>query len=88
MFDFSEGFALDLSEIEPAVIPHEIKNRVELLLDEAGLIADNCDADNRDALTVLVIDFRDRDIETALEPPDDALDNTSFALERGHALQR
>jgi len=81
-------FALDLSEKEPAVIPHKIENRIELLLDEAGVVADNCNADNRDILAVLVIDFRDRDIEPALEPTDDALDNAPLALKARDTDQR
>ena len=77
-----------MSEEETPVIPHKIKNSVELAFYELSLVADDCDADNRDALAVLVIDFRDRDIEPALEPPDDTLDDTSLSLERSHALQR
>ncbi len=77
-----------MSEVEPAVIAHKTEDRIELLIDEAGLVADNCNADDRDTFAVLMIDFGDRDIKSALEPPDDALDNAPFSLERCHALQR
>ena len=77
-----------MSEVEPAVITHKIKNRIELTVYESGLVANNCNADNRHALTVLMIYFRDRDIESALEPTDHALDNAPFALERSHTNQR
>jgi len=52
-----EGFAFDSSEIEPAVVAHKTDNRIELLIDELRLVADNCNPDNRDVLAVLMIDF-------------------------------
>ena len=77
-----------MSEIEPAVVAHETNDGVELTVYELSVVADDCNADNGDALAVLMIDFRDRDVESALEPPDDALDNAPLFLERCHALQR
>lgn len=83
-----EGFALHLSEKEPAVFTHKINYRIKLLVDKTSLVADYRNADNRNALAVLVVDFRDRDVESALEPPYDALDNAPLSLEARHALQR
>ena len=59
-----------------------------MLVDELSIVADNCDADNGDAFAVLVVHFRYRDIEPALEPPDKAFNNAPLALERGHTKQR
>ena len=84
----SEGFAFDVSEVESAVIPHKIEHRIERLLDEAGLIANNCYPDHCNALAVLMVDFGYRDIEPALEPADKALDDTPLALEARHTNQR
>ena len=36
-----EGFAFDLSEVEPAVVAHKTDNRIELLVDEARLVTDD-----------------------------------------------
>ena len=83
-----KGFAFDQTEVAPAVIPHKIENRIELLVYELSIVADNCDADNSDAFAVLVVHFRYRDIEPALEPPDEAFNDAPLALERGHTQQR
>ena len=77
-----------MSEIEPAVFPHETNDGVKLTVYELSFVTDDCYTDNRADLAVLVIDFRDRDVETALEPTDDALDDAPLSLERGHSLQR
>lgn len=79
-----EGFAFNSSEVEPPVVSHKIEDRIELFVDELGIVADNCNAYNSDAFTVLVVHFRYRDIEPALEPPDEAFNDTALALERGH----
>lgn len=76
-----EGFAFDLPKKETPVIPHKTENRIKLLVDKAGLIADDSNTEYGDAFAVLVVHFRDRDIESALEPPDNALDDTPFSLE-------
>ena len=70
IFDFLEGFSFDLPEEEPPVVPHKIENRIELLIDELGVVADNWNTDNSDGFAVLVVHFRYRDIEPALEPAD------------------
>ena len=77
-----------MSEIEPAVVAHKIENRVELSVDELGIVADYCNADNGDAFAILVVHLRDRDIKPALEPADQAFNDAPLALERGHAQQR
>jgi hypothetical protein len=83
-----EGFAFDLSEIEPAVVAHKIKNSIELPVDEVGLITDNRNTDNCRILAVLMVNFRDRDIKSALEPPDKAFNDAPLSLERGYPVQR
>ena len=75
-----EGFALDLSEIEPAVITHKTENRIELLVNELSIVADNCNADDSNGFAVLVVHFGYRDIEPALKPANEALDYTPLAL--------
>ncbi len=84
----SERFAFDLPEVEPSVIAHERDDGIELLVYELSVVSDDRYPDTSAGLTVLVIDLRDRDVEPALEPPDQTLDDTSFALERGYPLQR
>ena len=88
MLSLIEGFTFDLPEVEPAVIPHKIKNRIELLGDKAGLVADDGNTENGDALAVLVVHFRYRDIEPALEPPDETFNDAPFALEGRYPMQR
>ena len=70
MLSLLKGFSFDLPEEEPPVVPHKIKNRIELFIDKAGLVADNSNTENGYALAVLMVDFGDRDIEPALEPAD------------------
>ena len=77
-----------MPEEETPVLPHETDDCVKLAVYELCLVADYCNADNRDALAVLMIDFRDGDVESALEPADHALDNAPLALERSHTNQR
>lgn len=88
MLSIIEGFAFDLSEEEPPVVTHKTEDRIELFVDELSIVADNCNAENRDTFAVLVVHFRYRDIETALEPADQAFNDAPFALERCHTLQR
>ena len=50
------------------------------------VVADHGDADHSGAVVVLVVDFRDGDVEPALEPADDALDDAPLGLERPDPL--
>jgi hypothetical protein len=84
----SEGFTFDLSEEEPAVVPHKIQNRIELPVNELSIVADHSDTEHGDTFAVLVVHFRYRDIEPALEPADEAFNNAPFALEGRHPVQR
>jgi hypothetical protein len=81
-----EGFALDSSQVEPSVVAHKIKNRIELLINEAGLVTDNRNTHYGGILAVLMVNLGDRDIESAPEPPDKALDDAPFSLQRGHTM--
>jgi hypothetical protein len=83
-----KGFSFDLSEIEPAVVAHEIEDRIELLVNELRIVADNCNTEHGDTFAVLMVHFRYRDIESALEPPGEAFDNAPLALERSYPMQR
>jgi hypothetical protein len=76
-----------LPEVESAVVAHKTYNRVELLIDEPGIVADGCDPDHGDGFTVLVIDLCDGDVKPALESPNEAFHDTSFPLQRANPLQ-
>jgi hypothetical protein len=84
----SEAFTFDLPEVEPAVVTHKIEDRIEHFLDKLSVVADRGKTKNGDALAVLVIHFRYRDIEPALEPPNKAFNDAPFALKRGYTQQR
>jgi hypothetical protein len=75
-----ESFPLDLAQVEPAIVAHKINDSVELLVDEVGIIADYRYADDGHGLVVLMVNFGNRDIESAFEPAYKALDYASFSL--------
>ena len=58
-----------------------------MLVDELSLVADDGNAENGDGFAVLVVHFRYRDIEPALEPADKAFNDAPLALQRGHTQQ-
>jgi hypothetical protein len=76
-----------VTEVEPPVPLHKLHNGVELLVYKSALITYNRNADNGISLFVLMFDLRDGDIEPALEPPDQALDDASLSLQRSYPLQ-
>ena len=84
----SEGFSFDLSEIKPAVIAHKIQDRIELLVNELSIVADHSNTEHGDTFAVLVVHFRYRDIEAALEPTDEAFNDAPLALEGRYPMQR
>ena len=59
-----------------------------MLVDELRFVADDGNAENGDGFTILVVHFRYRDIEPALEPSDQAFNDAPFALEARHPQQR
>ena len=70
-----------MSEVEPAVVAHKAEDCIELLVDELSIVADHGNTQNGDTFAVLVVDFGNRDIEPALEPPDKAFNDAPLALE-------
>ena len=40
MLELREGFPLDLSDVESAIVTHKIYNGVKLLVYEVGVVAD------------------------------------------------
>jgi len=78
----AESFAFDCSEIEPAVVAHKGYDGFELAFDKGFVVADNSDADGGDKLAVIVVDLRNGDIESALQPADYAFDNAALFFER------
>ena len=84
---FTEGFSFDLAEIESAVILHKVDDFVELLVYEDGFVRDYSNSDDGAGFAVIMVDFGNRDIESALESADNAFDDASFLLERTYPVQ-
>jgi hypothetical protein len=76
-----------LTKYESAVVSHKIYDGIELLVDEARLIADYSYTDYCVCLNILMVNLRNGYIKPALEPTDHALNDTPFALERSHTRQ-
>ena len=57
-------------------------------VNELGIIADHGNTQHSDTFAVLVVHFRYRDIEPALEPPDKAFNDTPLALKGSYPVQR
>lgn len=84
----SKLFPFDLAEEETAIASHKLYNGVELLIYKASFVADYCYCDNRAGLVVLMVNLRNRNIESAFKSADEALDDTPLLLQRGYPLHR
>ncbi len=80
MLELRERFPLDLSEVESAIVAHKINDGVELLIYEVCVVADYWYTDYGAGLAVLMVNFRDWDIEPAFQSAYYTLDDTSFSL--------
>lgn len=58
-----------MAQIEPAVVTHKVNDGVELLVYKVRIVADYRYTDDGKGLIVLVVNFGNRDIESAFEPP-------------------
>jgi hypothetical protein len=76
----AKRFPLDLPQIESAVPLHKAYDRIELAVYEAAVVADDGYAYNSAHLAVIMVNFRDGDIESAFEPADKTLDDTPLSL--------
>jgi hypothetical protein len=83
----AEGFAFDAAKIEPTVATHKVCDGFELTGDKRRVVTDDGDAEDCDFLAVVVVDFRNGYIESALQPADDAFDDAAFFFERADTLQ-
>jgi hypothetical protein len=85
--ELRKGFPLNLTEVESAVPLHKINDGVELPVYETSLIRDQCYPDDSKCLFILMVDFRDGDIESALQSSEQALDDAPLSFQRGYTLQ-
>jgi len=83
----AESFTLDCAEVEPAVVTHKSRDGFELAFDKRIVVADDGDTDGGDKLAVVVVNFGNRDIESALQPADDAFDDTAFFFQRADTVE-
>jgi len=82
----AEGFAFNAAEIESAVAAHKVSDGFELAVDEGCVIAGDGDAEDGYFFAVVVVDFGNGYIESALQSPDYAFDNAAFGLQRTDTL--
>jgi len=83
----AENFAFDCSEVEPAVVTHKSCDGLKLAFDKGLVIGDDGDADGGDKFAVVVVNFGNRDVESALQPANNAFDDTAFLFERADTVK-
>jgi hypothetical protein len=81
------NFTFDCAEVEPAVVAHKIGNGFELAFDKRFVVADDSDTESSDEFAVVVVNFGNRNIESALQPADDAFDDTAFFFQRADTVE-
>ena len=81
------NFSFDCAEVEPAIVTHKIGDGFELAFDKGFVVADDGDADSGDDFAVVVVNFGNRDIESALQTADYAFDDAAFFFERADTLE-
>ena len=53
----AEGFALDIAEVESAIVTHKIDDGIELLVDEARVVGNYCSGDDGVCFAVLMLNL-------------------------------
>jgi len=81
-----ERFALDLAEVESAIVTHKLDNGIKLLVYESRIVRDHCDRDNSTCLAILMVNLCNRYIESAFQAADKAFDDASLILQRSNPL--
>jgi len=53
----TEGFALDIAEVESAIITHKSDDGIKLLVDETRVVRNYCDGDDGACFAVLMLNL-------------------------------
>ena len=78
---------MGISQVKSPVLPREVNCFIELLLNKYAIIGYKGDADYGHEFALLGGDFRDREIEPALQSADKTFNDLTFVLQRSDPMK-